>query len=77
MPSARLGRAILPAAAFQAALSRRSEVFGLGKRRLKALPRGHPSQDWPPHNLCRTATGSKVSDIGLSGYAVEMSVPVR
>jgi hypothetical protein len=36
----------------EAALSLHPGVFGLVKRRLKALPRGHPSQDWLPHNLC-------------------------
>src|SRR5450759_1621331 len=41
-----VGRAILPAAAFQAALSGHARVFARGKRRLKA----GGSQDWLPHN---------------------------
>ena len=51
------GRAILPAAAFQAALSRRCTSCRTGKRRLKA----GGSQDWLPHgkmhtrcSVCRT-----------------------
>jgi hypothetical protein len=40
-----VGRAILPAAAFQAALSDRERVLALNKRRLKA----GGSQDWLPH----------------------------
>jgi protein SCO1/2 len=42
-----VGQAILPAAAFQAALACEARVFPSGKRRLKA----GGSQDWPPHNL--------------------------
>jgi hypothetical protein len=41
------GRAILPAAAFQAALSRRCASCRTSKRRLKA----GGSQDWLPHRL--------------------------
>jgi hypothetical protein len=41
-----VGRAILPAAAFQAALSGHARVFTPGKRRLKT----GGSQDWLPHN---------------------------
>jgi hypothetical protein len=41
-----VGQAILPAAAFQAALSmRHAQIFALAQRRLKA----GGSQDWPPH----------------------------
>jgi hypothetical protein len=40
-----VGQAILPAAAFQAALSGDEEVFAPGERRLKA----GGSQDWLPH----------------------------
>src|SRR5580692_5921171 len=49
MPATRrdVGQAILPAAAFQAALSGHARVFAQGARRLKA----GGSQDWPPHNL--------------------------
>jgi len=45
MNLAMVGQAILPAAAFQAALSYRARTFVLGKRRLKA----DCSQDWLPH----------------------------
>ena len=48
-----MGQAILPAAAFQAALSDDARVFARAARPLKASG----SQDWPPHNLCRTVTG--------------------
>ncbi len=41
-----VGQAILPAAAFQAALSEDARVFIPEKRRLKA----GGSQDWLPHN---------------------------
>jgi hypothetical protein len=44
-----VGQAILPAAAFQAAISGHAQVFAPGERRLKASG----SQDWPPHNLSR------------------------
>jgi len=40
-----VGQAILPAAAFQAALSGHARAFVLGERRLKA----GCSQDWLPH----------------------------
>jgi hypothetical protein len=40
-----VGQAILPAAAFQAAISGDAQVFERGERRLKA----GGSQDWPPH----------------------------
>jgi hypothetical protein len=40
-----VGQAILPAAAFQAALSGYERVFAPAKRRLKA----GGSQDWLPH----------------------------
>ena len=42
-------------------MRRGMKATGLGKRRLKA----GCSHDWLPHNLCRMATGPKVSDIGL------------
>jgi hypothetical protein len=42
-----VGQAILPAAAFQAALSGRVRAFAPGKGRLKA----GCSQDWLPHSL--------------------------
>jgi hypothetical protein len=45
-----VGRAILPAAAFQAALFRHFGLFRFGNRRLKA----GGSQDWLPHKF-RTA----------------------
>ena len=48
-----VGRAILPAAAFQAALSGCARAFAADERRLKAVPRGDPSQNWLPHSLCR------------------------
>jgi hypothetical protein len=44
-----VGRAILPAAAFQAAFSDREQAFVPGKGRLKA----GCSQDWLPHNSGR------------------------
>jgi hypothetical protein len=44
-----VGRAILPAAGFQAALSGRVRVFTPDERRLKA----GGSQDWLPHNSSR------------------------
>jgi hypothetical protein len=40
-----VGRAILPAAAFQAALWRQTQIFAHRYRRLKA----GGGQDWPPH----------------------------
>jgi len=40
-----VGQAILPAAAFQAALSGQAQIVTLDRRRLKA----GGSQDWPPH----------------------------
>jgi hypothetical protein len=40
-----VGRAILPAAAFQAALTGRERIFAPSNRRLKA----GGSQDWLPH----------------------------
>jgi hypothetical protein len=43
--SADVGQAIVPAAAFQAALSRRAGAFVRGERRLKA----GGSHDWLPH----------------------------
>jgi hypothetical protein len=46
-----VGQAILPAAAFQAALSELASVFEPEKRRLKA----GCSQDWPPHKYDATA----------------------
>src|SRR6202021_3066991 len=49
MPATRrdVGQAIMPAAAFQAALSDHARVFARGARRLKA----GGSQDWLPHKL--------------------------
>jgi len=47
MDAPSVGQAILPAAAFQAALSGLSHVFALVKRRLK----GGCSQDWLPHKI--------------------------
>jgi hypothetical protein len=46
-----VGRAILPAAAFQAAFSDRVRVFATGESRLKAAC----SQDWLPDNLMSAA----------------------
>jgi hypothetical protein len=46
MSAQAVGRAILPAAAFQAAFSGPERAFVLGKGRLKA----GCSQDWLPHN---------------------------
>ncbi len=57
-----VGWAILPAAAFQAALPGHARACALGKRRLKA----GGSQDWLPHDLCRAVTRPKVSGIGIS-----------
>src|SRR5271170_951089 len=57
-----VGQAILPAAAFQAALFGPRASLRTRKFRLKA----GCSQDWLPHNLCRICFQSKVSDIGLS-----------
>jgi hypothetical protein len=48
-PAAIVGRAILPAAAFQAALSGYERTLERGKRRLKAAQRAPRSQDWLPH----------------------------
>jgi len=48
MPGTRsVGRAILPAAAFQAAPTGHAQIFAAGERRLKA----GGSQDWLSHNL--------------------------
>jgi hypothetical protein len=47
-----VGQAIVPAAAFQAALSALREPSYLSKRRLKA----GCSQEWLPHNAPRNST---------------------
>ena len=53
-----VGRAILPAAAFQAAFWDQARAFGPGESRLKVgesrLKAGR-SQDWLPHNLMSVA----------------------
>src|ERR1039458_6554307 len=60
-----VGRAILPAAAFQAAFWGRDRAFG-GKGRLKA----GCSQDWLPHNLGRMVSRiKKYAALGKSAWA--------
>jgi hypothetical protein len=56
-----VGRAILPAAAFHAALSGHTLLFAVFKRRLKA----GCSQDWLPHKFCgiRSAISAIVSQL--------------
>src|ERR1035437_5549368 len=51
-----VGQAILPAAAFQAALARHVRVSAPRGRRLKA----GGSQDWLPHNAAETVAGRRV-----------------
>jgi hypothetical protein len=48
-----VGRAILPAAAFQAALSREVRTLAPAECRLKARLKAGGSQDWLPHCLSR------------------------
>jgi len=53
-----VGQAILPAAAFQAAVPDGAPIFKLGRRRLKA----GGSQDWLPHFLTKQlALGQQVN----------------
>jgi hypothetical protein len=60
-----VGRAILPAAAFQAALPVEGQAFAPGKRRLKA----GCSQDWLPH---RTPGGSAMTHAIVPGARVSL-----
>jgi len=43
------------------------------RRRLKALPRGDPGQDWLPHRLCRQFTLGKVSCVELKHAPPEVT----
>ncbi len=61
-PALIAGRAIVPAAAFQAAFSSLRKPYKRTGRRLKA----GGSQDWLSHNFCRTVRKACLSGIGLA-----------